>query len=335
MRFPMHIVTDMLKWQATNWWRGNRRYPYVLMLEPLHTCNLACLGCSPERYNGDLKDRLSLADCLQAVDEAGTPVVSICGGEPTIYPELPLLVEAIIARKRHVYLCTNGILLERFFRRGRPHRRLSINVHLDGMRRTHDLVVDRAGVFDTAIAMIKEARGLGYSVCTNTTVYRDTDVAELEEMCAFLAGLGVDGILISPGYHYEKLSGEHFMYRDEIHRKFRRVLELAARYPISSTPLFLQFAAGLRDYPCTPWGNPTRTPKGWKGPCYLIEGAYYASWQEFWRGVDWDYWESRQDARCQNCLMHSGFEPSVVRTLNQRPADLWTMVKWNLGSHPS
>src|SRR6516225_3342558 len=147
-----------------------------------------------------------LKQCLQAVDEAGTPVVSICGGEPTIYPELPELVESIIARKRHIYLCTNGILLERFFRRGRPHRRLSINVHLDGMRRTHDLVVDRAGVFDTAIAMIKEARGLGYSVCTNTTVYRDTDVAELEEMCAFLAGLGVDGILISPGYHYEKLN---------------------------------------------------------------------------------------------------------------------------------
>jgi hopanoid biosynthesis associated radical SAM protein HpnH len=335
MRFPMHIVSDMVKWQAKNWWHGNRRYPYVLMLEPLHTCNLACLGCSPERYNGDLKDRLSLAECLRAVDEAGAPVVSICGGEPTIYPELAELVEAIIARKRHIYLCTNGILLERFFRRGRPHKRLSINVHLDGMRRTHDLVVDRAGVFDAAVEMIKEGKRLGFSVCTNTTVYRETDVAGLEEMCAFLTALGIDGILISPGYHYEKLNGDHFMYRDEIHHKFRRVLELAKRYPISSTPLFLQFAAGQRDYPCTPWGNPTRTPKGWKGPCYLIEGAYYASWQEFWDGVDWDYWESRQDPRCQNCLMHSGFEPSVVRKLGERPADVWTMVKWNLQSRTS
>ena len=331
MRFPPHIVTDMLTWQMKNWWRGTQRYPYVLMLEPLHTCNLACLGCSPERYNGKLEARLSLADCLQAVDEAGAPVVSICGGEPTIYPELPELVEAIIARRRHIYLCTNGILLDRFFRRGRPHKRLSINVHLDGMRETHDFVVDRAGVFDKALEMIREGKRLGYAVCTNTTVYRETEIAELEEMCALLTDLGVDGILISPGYHYEKLGGDHFMYRDEIQRKFRRVQELAERYPLSSTPLFLQFAAGQRDYPCTPWGNPTRTPKGWKGPCYLIEGQYYPSWRAFWEGVDWDYWESRRDPRCQNCLMHSGFEPSVVRKLGERPGDMWTMLKWQLG----
>ncbi|MBI3782716.1 MAG: radical SAM protein, partial [Deltaproteobacteria bacterium] len=154
MRFPMHITTDMMKWQLRNWWRGNQRYPYVLMLEPLHTCNLACLGCSPERYNGDLKDRLSLAQCLEAVDECGAPVVSICGGEPTIYPELPELVDAVIARKRHIYLCTNGILLDRFFKKGKPHKRLSINVHLDGMKKTHDFVVDREGVFDKAVEMI-------------------------------------------------------------------------------------------------------------------------------------------------------------------------------------
>jgi len=335
MRFPLHIAADMMKWQAKNWWRGNRRYPYVLMLEPLHTCNLACLGCSPERYSGDLKDRLSLAQCLEAVDDAGTPVVSICGGEPTIYPELPELVEGIIARKRHIYLCTNGILLERFYAKARPHKRLAVNVHLDGMRQTHDFVVDRAGVFDQAVEMIREGKRRGFTVCTNTTIYRETDMAEIEEMCGFLTGLGIDGILLSPGYRYEKLGGGHFMYRDEIHRKFQRVLELAGRYPISSTPLFLQFAAGQRDYPCTPWGTPTRTPKGWKGPCYLIEGGYYKTWQDFWNGVDWKYWESRRDPRCQDCLMHSGFEPSVIRTLGKSPSDLWTMAKWNLQSPPS
>jgi hopanoid biosynthesis associated radical SAM protein HpnH len=330
MRFPLHIVTDMLKWQARNWWRGARRYPYVLMLEPLHTCNLACVGCSPERYSGDLKDRLSVAECLRAVDEAGAPVVSICGGEPTIHPELPELVEGIIARKRHIYLCTNGILLERFYRRGRPHKRLAINVHLDGLRATHDFVVRRAGVFDQAIAMIREGKRLGYAVCTNTTIYRETDMDEIEAMCAQLSALGVDGILLAPGYHYEKLAGDHFLYREEIHRKFQRVLALADRYPISSTPLFLQFAAGQREYPCTPWGNPTRTPKGWKGPCYLIEERSYASWSEFWSGVDWDYWETRRDPRCRNCLMHSGFEPSVMRGLNASLRDVLTMARWML-----
>jgi len=256
-------------------------------------------------------------------------VVSICGGEPTIYPELAELVAAIIARKRHIYLCTNGILLDRFYQKGQPHKRLSINVHLDGMQGTHDLVVDRAGVFDKAVAMIKEGKRLGYSVCTNTTVYRETSMEEIEEMCAFLTGLGVDGILISPGYHYEKIKENHFLYKNEIHEKFKAVLALSEKYRLYSTPLFLQFAAGQRNYPCTPWGNPTRTPKGWKGPCYLIEGGYYPTWKEFWTGVDWDYWESRRDPKCQNCLMHSGFEASVVRHLGSSPRDMWTMAKWN------
>jgi hopanoid biosynthesis associated radical SAM protein HpnH len=332
MRFPIHIATDMMRWQLDNWWRGNRRYPYVLMLEPLHTCNLACIGCSPERYNGDLRDRLSPGQCLEAVDQAGAPVVSICGGEPTIYPELVELVEAIIARRKHVYLCTNGLLLDRFYKKGRPHKRLSINVHLDGMRATHDMVTAREGVFDRAVEMIKRGKRLGYQVCTNTTVYRETSMDEIEEMCGFLASIGVDGMLLSPGYHYEAIKENHFLYRDEIHEKFRRVLELSRRYRLYSTPLFLQFAAGQRDYPCTPWGNPTRTPKGWKGPCYLIEGRYYPTWKDFWRGVDWDYWESRQDDRCRNCYMHSGFEPSVVRKLGESPRDVWTMARWNFSS---
>jgi hopanoid biosynthesis associated radical SAM protein HpnH len=197
------------------------------------------------------------------------------------------------------------------------------------MRATHDMVTDRAGVFDKAVEMIKEGKRIGFHVCTNTTIYRETNMDEIEEMCAFLQGIGVDGILISPGYHYEKLKENHFLFKNEVHEKFKRVLELSRKYRLYSTPPFLQFAAGQRDYPCTPWGNPTRTPKGWKGPCYLIEGAYYKTWQEFWTGVDWDYWERRVDPKCQNCLMHSGFEPSVVRHLGQSPRDLWTMAKWN------
>jgi len=328
MRFPLHITTDMVKWQLKNKLQGHTRYPVVLMLEPLYTCNLACVGCTPERHTGDLKDRLSLSECLQAVDEAGAPVVSICGGEPTIYPELPELVEGIIARKRHIYLCTNGILLERFYQKSKPHKRLSVNVHLDGMRETHDFVCARPGVFDKAIEMIKLGKALGYSVCTNTTVFRETKMDEIEEMMALLTGFGVDGMMISPGYHYETLEDNHFLYRQEIHQKFERVLELSRRYRISLTPLFLEFAAGKRDYPCTPWGNVTRTPVGWKGPCYLIGDKYFKTWGEFWNGVDWDYWEKREDRRCQNCLMHSGFEASVMRKLSESPKDIWTVAKW-------
>lgn len=319
----------MLRWQVKNWLKGKERYPLVLMLEPLHTCNLACLGCSPERYNGELKDRLPLKDCLDAIDECGAPVVSICGGEPTIYPELSELIAGAVARRRHVYLCTNGLLLGRFYERNRPHDRLSINVHLDGMAKTHDYVVDRPGVFDKAVEMIKLGKSLGYRVCTNTTIYRETDMEEIERMLDHLGALGIDGILVSPGYHYEALAENHFLFRHEINAKFKRVIELSGRHRFYSTPLFLQFAAGLRDYPCTPWGNVTRTPKGWKGPCYLIGEKYFSTWHEFWNGVDWDYWETRQDHRCKNCFMHSGFEASVVRGLSRDRRDAWTMARWN------
>jgi hopanoid biosynthesis associated radical SAM protein HpnH len=177
MRFPVHIMTDTIQNSVRNAIRGNKRYPFVLMLEPLYTCNLACLGCAIERHTGKLKDRLSVAKCLEAVDRSEAPVVSICGGEPTIYPELPELVSEIIKRKRHIYLCTNALLLDKnLFGKVAPHKRLTINVHLDGMQKTHDLVCDRAGVFDKAIEMIKESKRLGYHVTTNTTVFKETQM---------------------------------------------------------------------------------------------------------------------------------------------------------------
>src|SRR5262249_49100390 len=190
------------------------------------------LACAPERYSGDLKDRLSLAQCLEAVDEAGAPVVSICGGEPTIYPELAELIDAIVARKRHIYLCTNGLLLDRFYKRGRPHKRLSINVHLDGMRATHDLITDRPGTFDRAIEMIREGKRRGYAVRPNPQISRGRSRDEIGELGGRLAGLGVDGMLISPGSHSAPIGEARFLHRDEPPRQFQRVLELSKRFPI-------------------------------------------------------------------------------------------------------
>ncbi len=331
MRFPLHITTGMVKHQIRNLLKGNRRYPFVLMLEPLYTCNLACLGCALERHTGKLEDRLTVEQCLKAVDECGAPAVSICGGEPTIYPELRELIAGIIARKRHIYLCTNGLLLDKkVYGVIPPHKRLTINVHLDGLKHTHDYVCDRDGVFEKAIAMIREGKRLGYHVMTNTTVFKETDINEVEKLCELLHDLRVDGMLISPGYHYESVDRNIFLTRQDIHRKFRQVLDLSKRYRLTSTPMFLEFAAGLRDYPCSPWSTVTYTPLGWKGPCYLIGEKYFKTWEEFWRGVDWDYWESRRDRRCQNCMMHSGFEASAVRALGKSWKDLWTMIRWNM-----
>jgi hopanoid biosynthesis associated radical SAM protein HpnH len=331
MRFPLHITTDMIAHQIRQASRGRRRYPFVLMLEPLYTCNLACLGCATERHTGKLADRLTLDQCLRAVDDCGAPGVSICGGEPTLYPELAELVAGIVARRRHIYLCTNALLLdEKVFGRIPPQRRLTINVHLDGMRHTHDRVCASDGVFDKAVDMIREAKRLGYHVMTNTTVFKNTDVGEVKALCELTRSLGVDGMLVAPGYHYESVERDMFLTRTEIHGKFKRILGFSRRYRLTSTPMFLEFAAGLRELPCSPWSTVTYTPRGWKGPCYLIGQKFTHSWEEFWNGTDWDYWESRRDARCRNCAMHSGFEASVVRESRRRPLDLVRLATWNL-----
>ena len=331
MRFPLHMTTDMIGYQIKQAVHGRKRYPFVLMLEPLYTCNLACIGCSTERHTGKLADRLPIEACLDAVEICGAPTVSICGGEPTIYPELPELIGGIIARKRHIYLCTNALLLDaKVFGRIAPNKRLTINVHLDGMRETHDHVCAREGVFDKAIAMIREAKRLGYQVTTNTTVFKETSIEEIEELCELVTGLGINGLMVSPGYHYESVNENIFLSRKEIQKKFERVLELAKKYPLSSTPMYLEFAAGKRDYDCSPWSTVTFTPRGWKAPCYLIGEEYIQSWDDFWNKTDWAYWESRQDRRCANCAMHSGFEASAVRGLVKSPRDLVRMAAWNI-----
>lgn len=331
MRFPLHLTTDTIRLQMKNAIRRNSRYPFVLMLEPLYTCNLACVGCAIERHTGKLSDRLPLEACFQAAETSDAPVISICGGEPTIYPELRELVTGLIDRKRHIYLCTNGLLLdETVYGKIEPNKRLMINVHLDGMRETHDLVCARKGVFDKALAMIKRGVELGHHVITNTTVFKETKIEEIEELCEMLTGIGVEGMLISPGYQYESVASDIFLTRDDIHKKFQRILQISKKYRLTSTPMFLEFAAGLREYKCSPWSTVTYTPLGWKGPCYLIGKTYSETWDEFWNGTDWEYWESRQDDLCQNCKMHSGFEASVVRELPKHPGDMLRLAAWNL-----
>ncbi|MGH9365213.1 MAG: adenosyl-hopene transferase HpnH [Thermoanaerobaculia bacterium] len=333
MRFPLHVTTGTVRHQIANAVRGNRRYPFVLMLEPLYTCNLACIGCAVERHTGKLKDRLPVSRCLEAVDVSRAPIVSICGGEPTIYPELPELVSEILRRKRQIYLCTNALLLdERVYGVIPPDKRLMINVHLDGMRETHDKVCARDGVFDKAIAMVEEGLRRGYKVMANTTIFKETSVHEVEELCELLTQLGVNGMLISPGYHYESVDNDIFLTRTEMQQKFRWVLEISRKYRLTSTPMFLEFAAGLREYKCSPWSTVTYTPNGWKGPCYLIGKTWSPTFEEFWNGTDWDYWESRQDPLCQNCAMHSGFEASVVKELPKNPGDMVRMIAWNLAA---
>jgi len=332
MRFPIQLQWALTRYILANALRRRPRYPFVLMLEPTHLCNLACEGCGKVReYENTIRDMLPLEACLQAVEECGAPVVSICGGEPTLYPHLDGLVQELIRRKKFIHLCTNAIKLEPFLDAWRPSVYLTINISMDGLEATHDLLRSRKGLYQTDLRMIRLAKAKGFRVVTNTTIYKETRIEEIEQLFAELSAVGVDGFLVTPGYGFSILKErEIFLERQETHEKFRRIWELAGRYRILSTPLYLRFLKGERELPCSPWGNPTFNPQGWKGPCYLITDAHYESFETLMRQTDWEKFEQRRDARCANCMMHSGFEVSVIREVGKRWADIWEMLRWNL-----
>ncbi|HAZ64898.1 MAG TPA: adenosyl-hopene transferase HpnH [Armatimonadetes bacterium] len=331
MRFPLGLALAVGRYMASQALRRRDRFPTTLMLEPLYTCNLACVGCSTERHTGKLSDRLTVAQCLEAVDQSKVPTLSLCGGEPTLYPELPELLQGLIERGKYIFLCTNTLAMEkRVFDVVPPDKHLIVNVHLDGLRETHDFVCNRAGVFDHAMRMIAECKARGYQTMTNTTVFQETSLEEVRELCELLMDHDVDGMLISPGYQYETVQRDIFLKREDIHAKFGEILKFSKQYPIIATPTFLRFAAGQRELNCSPYSTVTRTPLGWKAPCYLIDEKYYSTWDEFWTSVDWAYWESRQDARCQNCYMHSGFEASAVRAATSNPKEALELLAWQM-----
>jgi hopanoid biosynthesis associated radical SAM protein HpnH len=338
MRFPFSLTRSLAAYLLRKKLAGEKRFPLVLMLEPLHACNLTCTGCGRIReYASTMKERLSVEDCLAAVDDCGAPGVSICGGEPLIYPGIGELVEKTIARGKHVYLCTNGLLLEKKLPLFHPTSQLFLNVHLDGMEETHDRLVERQGVFAKAIEGIQAAKRAGFQVCSNTTLYKDTDMNEIAVLFGYLTELGVDGMMISPAYGYEAVcsqpteAGENlFMTRPEIHAKFRQAQPLLKRYRLTATPIYQEFLRGQRELPCSAWANPTRNVCGWKGPCYLITDAHYDTYQELVDRTDWQQCGPGNDPRCEHCLVHCGFEPSAVLAGNQGLRDMLKMAVWQM-----
>jgi MoaA/NifB/PqqE/SkfB family radical SAM enzyme len=395
MRFPFTLTAKIAAYIIGKKLRGVEKFATVLQLEPLHTCNLTCTGCGRIReYSTSLKNVMPLQDCLGAAAECDAPMISICGGEPLIYPEIEALVTGILAQKRIVYICTNAMFMRKKMREylaseavRRPHaveEKLQIllseelitqaqadevrrgpkdeskpviaptewmywNVHLDGLERTHDLIVEREGVFKEAVFAMRMAKILGYQVATNTTVYKETDVQEIEDMFSFLSGLAVDGHTISPGYEYDAAKADmvkrlgiepenFFLTRKMTIEKFAKVEDWGAKYPIFGTPVYLEFLAGKRDLTCSAWAIPTRNVRGWKGPCYLMTDGHYATYQELLDKTDWDSLGVvdgvARDVRCENCMMHCGYEPTASLGLQAKPGDMWKTIKFNFASKP-
>ncbi|MDD3581535.1 MAG: adenosyl-hopene transferase HpnH [Desulfobacca sp.] len=331
MRFPLSLDLSLIAYLIEKRLQRQEKFPLVLMLEPTHLCNLACQGCGRiQEYRETLGQMMLLEECLTSVAECGAPVVTVTGGEPLLYPPVFELIQELIHRRKHIYLCTNGLLLEKSLPNLPVSTYLTLSVHLDGLAPTHDLIVGRPGVFDQAIKAIKAAKRQGFQVCTNTTIYKQTDVQEIEILFAYLTQLDIDGLLASPAFSFEGVSPELFLSREEIKEKFTRLTDDVHHFKFYDSPLYLQFLRGEREYECTPWANPTRNPKGWRSPCYQLMDAHYPTYEEFMTRTEWERYGVGRDPRCQQCMMHSGFEPTVVRTLGKDLKDLWEMLRWNI-----
>jgi hopanoid biosynthesis associated radical SAM protein HpnH len=308
---------------------GRKRYPLVLMLEPLFRCNLACAGCGKIDYPDSILDqRLSVADSLHAIDECGAPVVVLAGGEPLLHKELPEIVTGALAKGKYVTVCTNALLMEKKLDQYRPHNRFNWSVHLDGDKEMHDRSVCRTGVYDRAVAALRTAKAKGFRVNINCTLFSGAEPDRVADFFDSVAGLGSDGITISPGYAYERAPDQqHFLNRTRTKQLFRDVFKLAkgrSKWPIFQSSLFLDFLAGNQTYHCTPWGNPTRTVFGWQRPCYLLGEGYAKTFKELMEETEWDRYGTGNYEKCADCMVHSGFEASAVMDSVKRP---WQVAK--------
>jgi hopanoid biosynthesis associated radical SAM protein HpnH len=297
--------------------RGVKRYPLVLMLEPLFRCNLACAGCGKIQHPADvLRRHLSPEECFAAADECGAPIVSIPGGEPLLHPQIDQIVGGLVERRKYIYLCTNALKLEEALPRFTPTRYLAFSVHMDGPREEHDLAVCREGTYDIAVRAIRAARRRGFRVTTNTTLYAGIDPARVQEFFDGMMALGVEGMMVSPGYHYEKAPDQdHFLRREQTVHLFRRILAAPKRaWQFNQTPLFLEFLRGNLELDCTPWGSPTYNLFGWQRPCYLLsEGGYAKTFRELMETTNWEqFGQASGNPKCADCMVHCGYEPSAV-----------------------
>lgn len=324
MGIPMSEAMAVSRYLVKQKLQGKKRYPLVLMLEPLWRCNLECVGCGKIQHpESILSTYLSPEECWGAAEECGAPVVSIAGGEPLVHPQIDEIVKGLVERKRFVHVCTNAILLNRWLPKLEPSKYFTFTVHLDGMRELHDEMVDREGVFDKAVAGIREAKRLGFRVSTNTTVFGDSSPEEMRRFFNFLMDdLKIDGMQISPGYDYPLAPDQSvFLKRPQMIQTFRKLLTMPDRgkWRFNHTPMFLDFLQGKLPMQCTAWGNPTRTPLGWQRPCYLMNEGYVPTFRELIEETEWDRYGYGRDARCTNCMAHCGYEATAVTATMKSP----------------
>ena len=333
MRFPLSLTANLTGYLAGKKIRGEKKFPLVMMLEPLHACNLTCTGCGRIReYKSTINEMLTVEQCLAALDDCGAPIVSICGGEPMIYPEIGRLTSEILTRKKNIYLCTNGMFIRKRLNEFKPTSRFFFNVHLDGLEKTHDLCVETRRRLPRSRSKESRRPRLPVSWSAPTPPSTRKPISKKSpSFSKFSANLGVDGYMMSPAYSYAAVQTKDiFMSREEVREKFQRASQLLEDFNIITSPIYMEYLRGERELMCTAWGNPTYNPRGWKGPCYLMTDAHHATFKEFIDNTPWEKYGRGRDPRCQDCMVQSGYEPSAVLGGNKKFGDTWKMLKWQL-----
>ncbi|MCS7024336.1 MAG: adenosyl-hopene transferase HpnH [Bryobacteraceae bacterium] len=334
MPVPLSQMWTVATYVLKQKWKGRRQYPLVLMLEPLYRCNLACAGCGKIQYPGHiLKRELSPEECFRAVEECGAPVVAIPGGEPLLHSRIEEIVAGLVARRKYVYLCTNALLLKQKLHLFKPSKYLSFSVHMDGPKEQHDFSVCKEGGYELAVEGIRAAVAKGFRVTTNTTLFEGADARSVRAFFDEMMELGVEGMMLSPGYSYEKAPDQqHFLAKDRIRQLFRLILSnRKPHWRFNMSPLYLEFLMGLRQTHCTPWGMPTYTIFGWQKPCYLMQDGYADTFEELLASTRWEkYGTNSGNPKCANCMVHSGYEASTVDYAFGSWRGFWDMVKATL-----
>ena len=316
MGVPISQMWTVASYVISRKLKGQKKYPLVLMLEPLFRCNLACAGCGKIQYPAHvLKKNLSPEECFKAVDECGAPMVSIPGGEPLLHPQIKEIVDGLVARKKYIYLCTNALLLKQKLDEFTPSKYLTFSVHMDGQKEHHDFSVCKEGGYDIAIEGIRAAVARGFRVTTNTTLFDGADATSVRAFFDEMMNLGVEGMMLSPGYSYDKAPDQqHFLGKAKTKKLFRTILKnRGKKWVFNQSPLFLEYLMGDRHYTCTPWGMPTYNVFGWQKPCYLLQDGYADTFAELMQATEWqNYGTESGNAKCANCMVHSGYEASAV-----------------------
>ena len=338
MAVPISQMWTVATYVLRQRWSGRKRYPLVLMLEPLFRCNLACAGCGKIQYPAHiLKKQLTPEECFRAVDECGTPMVSIPGGEPLLHPQIGEIVAGLVARKKYIYLCTNALLLKEKLHLFQPSKYLSFSVHMDGQREHHDFSVCLEGGYDKAIEGIREAVSRGFRVTTNTTLFDGADPNSVRAFFDEMMQAGVESMMVAPGYTYEKAPDQkHFLGRARSRRLFRAILANRKKsWRFNASPMYMEFLMGKRDFACTPWGMPTYNIFGWQKPCYLLQDGYADSFGELMEATEWAHYGTESgNPKCANCMVHSGYEASGVNYTFGSLKGLWETAKAMMTLYP-